>query len=50
MSLRPAIFISAAFAQRAAEGALKVLGSEHPDTKKYQELQRRLQTGVGAAK
>jgi tetratricopeptide (TPR) repeat protein len=37
-------------AQRAAEGALKVLGPEHPNTKKYQELQRRLQAGVSAAK
>jgi hypothetical protein len=26
------------FAQRAAEGALRILGSDHPDTKNYQQL------------
>ena len=29
-------------AQRAAEGARKVLGSEHPDTRKYEKLQQEL--------
>ena len=31
-----------AFAQRAVEGAQKVLGPEHPDTKKYEQLLREL--------
>jgi hypothetical protein len=38
------------FAQRAAEGGLRVLGPEHPETKKYQELEHRLQAGVSATK
>jgi hypothetical protein len=29
-------------AQRAAEGARKLLGPEHPDTKKYEKLQQEL--------
>ena len=32
------------FAQRAAEGAQKVLGANHPDTVKYQKLWREFQT------
>jgi hypothetical protein len=28
------------FARRAAEGALRVLGPENPNTKKYEQLQR----------
>ena len=31
-----------AFAQRAADGANKVLGPEHPDTKKYDQLKEEL--------
>jgi hypothetical protein len=30
------------FAQRAADGARKLLGSEHPDTKKYEQLRQEL--------
>jgi hypothetical protein len=30
------------FAQRAADGALKVLGPEHPDTKEYERLRQQL--------
>ena len=30
------------FAQRAAEGARKVLGPDHPDTKKYEQLKEEL--------
>jgi hypothetical protein len=29
-------------AERAAEGARNVLGSDHPDTKKYEKLQQEL--------
>ena len=29
---------ASAFAQRAADGARKALGPEHPDTKKYERL------------
>ncbi|MBV8215171.1 MAG: hypothetical protein JOZ08_18340 [Verrucomicrobia bacterium] len=29
---------AAPFAQRAADGARKVLGLEHPDTKQYEQL------------
>jgi hypothetical protein len=30
------------FAQRAADGARKVLGPDHPDTKKYEQLRQEL--------
>jgi hypothetical protein len=30
------------FAQRAADGAQKTLGSGHPDTKKYEQLREEL--------
>ena len=33
---------ASALAQRAAEGARKLLGPEHPDTKKYEKLQQEL--------
>jgi hypothetical protein len=33
---------AAPFAQRAADGARKVLGPEHPDTKKYEQLRQEL--------
>ena len=33
---------ASAFAQRAADGARKVLGPEHPDTKKYEQLLQEL--------
>jgi hypothetical protein len=35
------------FAQRAADGALKVLGPEHPDTKKYEQLRQELTVKEG---
>jgi hypothetical protein len=31
------------FAERAAEGALRVLGPKHPYTKKYEQLKEELQ-------
>ena len=34
------------FAKRAAEGAQKVLGPEHPDTKTYEKVWQQLQAGV----
>jgi eukaryotic-like serine/threonine-protein kinase len=33
---------ASAFAQRAADGARKVLGPDHPDTKKYEQLRQEL--------
>jgi hypothetical protein len=30
------------FAQRAADGALKALGPEHPDTKEFERLRQQL--------
>jgi hypothetical protein len=34
-----------ALAKRAADGGLKVLGPDHPDTKKYEKLQQELTGG-----
>ena len=33
---------ASAFAQRAADGARKILGTDHPDTKKYEKLEQEL--------
>jgi hypothetical protein len=33
---------ASAFARRAADGARKVLGPDHPDTKKYDQLYQEL--------
>jgi hypothetical protein len=36
-----------AFAKRAAEGALRVLGPENPDTKKYEQFWQELESTEG---